>query len=71
MKCCGGLLVILWEREREEGVAGFVGRGGGKDGGDTEKATNTYCIELIPRPFKSPFTPFIISFLFFFFFLPE
>lgn len=53
--------------ERERGGRGlFCGRGGrGEKGelkaGDTEKTTDTYYIESIPRPFKSPFAPFISS----------
>lgn len=61
--------------ERERGGRGlFCGRGGwGEKGGtlkagDTEKTTVTYYIESTPRPFKSPFAPFLSSFLFFFFF---
>lgn len=60
--------------ERERGGRGlFCGRGGRRGtlkAGDTEKTTGTYYIESIPRPFKSPFAPFIFSFLFFFFFFP-
>lgn len=73
MRCGGGLLVMFWEREREEGGACFVGggeKGGTLKAGDTEKATDTYYIESIPRPFKSPFAPFISSFLFFSSFFP-
>lgn len=48
-------------RDREGGRGLF---GEDVEAGDTEKTTGTYYIELIPRPFKSPFTPFISFFQF-------